>query len=224
MSVRARLRGPLPVLLAAIGAALLAIAGARLLAAAAADRLQAAPVIALGLRSLLWAGLGAGLRSPIQAQGASHRRALPLALGLGLGTGLFSALVLRLAAGGLPAEAPLMPDPAALGAPWLALLALGALLLAPVGEELLFRGALLDSLAREHGDRIALFGSSAAFALVHLSPAHLVTAFVAGLALGWLRQHTARLWPCVLAHAVHNALWLHGAISSQLSALSSHIG
>jgi membrane protease YdiL (CAAX protease family) len=131
-----------------------------------------------------------------------------MALGVGLGTGLFSALVLRLLTVAAELEPPPVPALTALGAPWVVLLALGATLLAPLGEELFFRGALFDALARVHGARIALLGSTAAFALFHPHPAHLPAALVAGLALGWLRQRTGRLGPCVLAHALHNALWL----------------
>lgn len=205
-------REPFPLLVGAIATALLALGAARVGAGLAADRAQAAPVLALLVRSTLWMALAwagierAGLRPP------ALRRAWALAVGVGLATGALSALALALAAGRLPVAAPLLPDPAGLDPAWFAALALGALLLAPAAEEVLFRGALLDGLRRRHGDGVALAGSAAAFALLHLHPVHLVTAFLSGLLLGWLRLRTGRVWPCVLAHAVHNALWLGGGL------------
>ena len=39
----------------------------------------------------------------------------------------------------------------------------------------------------------------------NMRPAELETSIAMGLALGWLRAATASIWPCVLAHAIHNA-------------------
>jgi membrane protease YdiL (CAAX protease family) len=71
---------------------------------------------------------------------------------------------------------------------------------------------VLDGLRRGHGDGVALMGSATAFALLHPSPLHFLTALLAGLLLGWLRLRTGRVWPCALAHALHNALWFSGGL------------
>jgi len=209
---QARLRSPGALLFGAVLLALLALAGAALGATALGDRQRSAPLLALALRSLLWLGLAWWLRSPREAAGATTRDLLLLALGLGLASGASGGVISQLAAGSLPAGLSLRPDPAALGAGWLALLAVTALVLAPLAEELLFRGVLYRSLRERWGARVALVGSAGAFALFHLEPVQLIVAAIAGLALGWLRQRGGLLWPCVLAHAAHNLVWLVGAL------------
>lgn len=76
-------------------------------------------------------------------------------------------------------------------------------------EELLFRGALQPM--------IGLIPASILFALVHLVGGWWVFALAMGLALGALYQWDGNLWPCVLAHALLNAVNLyrmsHGALS-----------
>ncbi len=211
MSLRTRLREPGPLLFATVLTALLALGLARVLAEPFAAREQAAPVLALAMRSVLWAALAAWAGHGLTLRPRVQSLA-PLAIGLGLGTGAFSGIALWIAAHRLPVTAPLMPEPAALGALWLGVLALVALLLAPIGEELLFRGTLYAGLRAEFGTKAAIAAQAIAFALFHLNPVHLVVAAVAGLALGWLREHSGRLWPCVLAHACHNALWLFSGV------------
>lgn len=75
-------------------------------------------------------------------------------------------------------------------------------------EELAFRGILLPPLARAWGGWPAVLVTAAAFAGFHLSAEQLVVQFLLGLVFGWLRLRTGSLWPCVLAHAGHNALTL----------------
>ena len=203
--LRTRLAEPLPLLAAALLLALLALGSARLLAAPGAP---AALVLLHGLRAAFWAGLGGWIGRGAPAGDAHRRGLLPLALGLGLGTAALAGFAGRFQGPALEA----LPEPAALGGVGLVALVLVALLLGPLGEELLFRGALLDGLRRAHGPRLALWGSAGCFALLHAGAAHALAAFAAGLAMAWLRLRGGRLWPCVLAHAVHNALWLLGGL------------
>lgn len=86
------------------------------------------------------------------------------------------------------------------------------LLLAPLAEELLFRGWLLRQLQRRSGPAMALALSSIAFGAIHPWPESAVANTVFGLFLGWLALRTGSVWPCVTAHAASNAiglLWLH---------------
>ena len=207
MSLRSRLREPGPLLFAAVLVALLSLGLARVGAQPLAARAQAAPVLALLVRSVLWAALAAWAGHGLSLRPRVGGLALT-SIGLGLGTGAFSGVALWVAASRLPVTAPLMPEPGALEPVWLVLLAGVVLLLAPIGEELLFRGTLYAGIRAEYGTRPAIAAQAVAFALFHLNPVHLVVAAVAALALGWLREHSGRLWPCVLAHACHNALWL----------------
>jgi membrane protease YdiL (CAAX protease family) len=87
------------------------------------------------------------------------------------------------------------------------LILVAAVIVAPLGEELLFRGAIFGTLARAGGVGLPIVGSAALFGLMHLTPGHAAAAFVSGLGLGWMRAVTGSVWPCVVAHALNNLLW-----------------
>ena len=80
--------------------------------------------------------------------------------------------------------------------------------LAPVSEELVFRGVLLRGLESRSGARGAVVGSSAAFALVHLLEPNLLLAmpvfFVLGLVLARATIRTGRLGRAITIHAGFN--------------------
>ncbi|HEX9794238.1 MAG TPA: type II CAAX endopeptidase family protein [Planctomycetota bacterium] len=79
--------------------------------------------------------------------------------------------------------------------------------IAPLFEEVLFRGYLWRHLSarREFGPRRALLFSAAAFALWHERVAWLPV-FYLGLLFGWVYWRTGRLDQAVFAHALHNSL------------------
>jgi membrane protease YdiL (CAAX protease family) len=80
---------------------------------------------------------------------------------------------------------------------------------APVTEELLFRGVILRGLLRRFHPWVAIGMSSALFAIVHLNPWQLITAFAVGMVSGWFFLKTGSLWPCIAAHALNNLMaWL----------------
>ncbi len=78
------------------------------------------------------------------------------------------------------------------------------LVVAPVGEELLFRGMILRGLIANHGVSKAILGSSLLFAAVHLNPWQAVPTFFVGLLLAWLFVRTRSLPLCILLHALWN--------------------
>ena len=87
----------------------------------------------------------------------------------------------------------------------------GALLLvvvAPVTEELFFRGILLRGLASRHRWRTALLVSATLFALMHANPWQFCSALTAGLVFGWWYLRTQSLVLCLLGHAMMNGLSL----------------
>ena len=60
-------------------------------------------------------------------------------------------------------------------------------LLAPLAEELVFRGAVLRALLRWHKNAwVGIAISAALFAIIHVNPAQMPHAFLAGLLLGWM--------------------------------------
>ncbi|MDF4004562.1 CPBP family intramembrane metalloprotease [Luteibacter sp. PPL552] len=86
-----------------------------------------------------------------------------------------------------------------------------AVLVGPLVEEVLFRGALLATLRARLGDSGAIAISAAVFGLVHLPDLDWLWYAVPDLALvglfcAWLRVRSRSLWPAFVAHAVNNAL------------------
>ena len=81
-----------------------------------------------------------------------------------------------------------------------------ACLLAAIGEEILFRGALYAWLRRRlsAGTTIAL--TAATFASIHGFPDILPLAFTIGIALGWIRERSGSTVPTIVVHALHNAI------------------
>ena len=79
------------------------------------------------------------------------------------------------------------------------------LVVAPFGEEVLFRGFLLQGLAHRWGFWPAAVVTSAVFALAHVWPYLYVPIFIMGLAFAWLFWRTGSLWASIAAHAAMNA-------------------
>jgi membrane protease YdiL (CAAX protease family) len=88
--------------------------------------------------------------------------------------------------------------------PWLVVIAL--VILAPIAEEVFFRGVVFNALRREAGRRWAYVGSALLFAVVHLDLVVLVPLFLLGLALAWLYERTNNLLAPMAMHAMVNAI------------------
>ncbi len=88
----------------------------------------------------------------------------------------------------------------------LMLLLLTTVVLAPVFEEVVFRGVLLPVLAKSLGQFWGVITSALVFGLAHLSVGELTPLFVLGIGLALLRLSTGRLLPCVLMHAFWNGI------------------
>jgi len=80
--------------------------------------------------------------------------------------------------------------------------------LAPIAEEIVFRGVLLPSMERHWGMRVAVVGSSALFAMMHVTPYAMVPIFVFALMLAGLFVRTRSLTVCIAAHVLFNATGL----------------
>lgn len=79
-------------------------------------------------------------------------------------------------------------------------------LLAPIGEELLFRGVLYQSLAKHLPGWPAIGLSGLAFGLTHIEPFVIVLTFPLGMALAWMMRRTGTLVVPIVAHAVFNLI------------------
>lgn len=86
------------------------------------------------------------------------------------------------------------------------LVALAVALLAPIGEELLFRGVLYQSLAKHLPGWPAIGLSGLAFGLTHIEPFVIVLTFPLGMALAWMLRRTGTLVVPIVAHAVFNLI------------------
>lgn len=79
-------------------------------------------------------------------------------------------------------------------------------LVAPVVEELFFRGFLYQALRNSWGTVLGVIGSGAIFGGIHLEPDKFVPLFALGVALAMLFQKTRSIWPSIMLHAINNAL------------------
>jgi membrane protease YdiL (CAAX protease family) len=81
-----------------------------------------------------------------------------------------------------------------------------SIIIAPVAEEMLFRGVLYAGVKQMGFPRIALWGTALLFATIHFSAAIFVPLTVFGLALAWLYDRTDNLLAPISAHATFNAI------------------
>lgn len=79
-------------------------------------------------------------------------------------------------------------------------------ILAPVVEELIFRGVIMSGFSRIYHPVFAIFFSALLFALFHLNPWQFAATFTLGLILGWIRIRTGSVLACIAGHAIHNGL------------------
>lgn len=77
---------------------------------------------------------------------------------------------------------------------------------APIAEEVFFRGVAFGAWAREYGPRRALVMSAVLFAVIHASLSALVPIFVLGLALAAIYWRTRNLASSITLHATFNAI------------------
>jgi membrane protease YdiL (CAAX protease family) len=90
------------------------------------------------------------------------------------------------------------------------------LAVAPIAEELLFRGVILTGFLRRYGAVRAVVYSAILFAVIHLNPCQIGAAFIGGLFLGWLYVRAGSLWPCIAMHAIYNSQCLSLSALCQL--------
>lgn len=79
-------------------------------------------------------------------------------------------------------------------------------IIAPIVEELIFRGVIMSGFSRIYHPVFAIFFSALLFALFHLNPWQFPAAFALGLILGWIRIRTGSVLACMAGHAIHNGL------------------
>jgi uncharacterized protein len=156
----------------------------------------AAPRALAGLRLLpergLWRSIGLGLLLAIPAW---------------IGAQLLAGIVVRLLEPfgmrpeeGLAETAIRVVDPA--------VLMVAVVGVAPIAEEIFFRGVVYNAWLREYGARRALIGSAVLFALIHGSVFVMLPIFGLGIALALLYRATGSLPAAIAMHAGFNAITL----------------
>ena len=83
---------------------------------------------------------------------------------------------------------------------------IGACVLAPVLEEMLFRGIILRSFLQQYSRWAAIVGSAVLFGLAHMNIYQFAAAMVMGTVAGWLYERTRSLLPCIALHGAYNGL------------------
>lgn len=83
---------------------------------------------------------------------------------------------------------------------------LGIVVIGPVAEELLFRGAILGNLLRmkklEHKHAVII--SALIFGIIHFNPAQIFYAFLLGMVLARIYYQTGSLLLCIIVHVMLN--------------------
>ncbi|VVE56752.1 CPBP family intramembrane glutamic endopeptidase [Pandoraea sputorum] len=77
-------------------------------------------------------------------------------------------------------------------------------IIAPVVEEMLFRGIILRGFLKQYPPGTAIAHSAAVFGLAHLNVYQFVAALVIGLILGKMYERTRSILPGILLHMVYN--------------------
>ncbi len=83
---------------------------------------------------------------------------------------------------------------------------LRVVILAPIVEELIFRGVIFSGFQRIYPAFLAIFFSALLFSLFHLNPWQLGPTFLLGLLLGFVRLRTGSLLAAIFTHALHNGM------------------
>ena len=80
-------------------------------------------------------------------------------------------------------------------------------IMAPLVEELLFRGAIQGYLLRKGMKPLqAIFIASAIFGIIHMNPIQIPFAFAIGMIFGWLYYRTGSLVPGIVGHFINNSI------------------
>ncbi|MEZ4617663.1 MAG: type II CAAX endopeptidase family protein [Caldilineaceae bacterium] len=92
----------------------------------------------------------------------------------------------------------------------LALLMILIAIVAPLAEELFFRGMLYPLMRQRWSATLSIVANGLLFSLIHVMPPLLPGLFVVGMVLAWVRERSGSVIPCIFLHALQNGLVLWG--------------
>ena len=81
-------------------------------------------------------------------------------------------------------------------------------IMAPIVEELIFRGLILHGFRRNYNPFKTVLISAILFSLFHLNPWQMPATFVLGLFLGWIMIRTNSIIAAIMGHSINNLLVL----------------
>ena len=84
---------------------------------------------------------------------------------------------------------------------------IGTVVMAPIFEEIVYRGIMLDELLLKYNCKKAVIISALIFAVIHLNFIQLTDAFIAGIILGTVYCKTKSLIPCITIHFLNNLFY-----------------
>jgi membrane protease YdiL (CAAX protease family) len=84
------------------------------------------------------------------------------------------------------------------------LVALAAVIVAPIAEEMLFRGLVQRTLEKYRDPAMALVLTSVLFALVHFNPWTSIQITLLGLVLGYITWKSGSILPAIILHGLNN--------------------
>ena len=87
-------------------------------------------------------------------------------------------------------------------------------LLAPLIEEIFFRGFLFQGFRARYGWISGMLLSSGIFAVAHLDPVSLIPTFILGCVLAYLYHRSNSVWPGVILHVMVNSFGLLAAYAA----------
>ncbi len=76
--------------------------------------------------------------------------------------------------------------------------------IAPIVEEMLFRGVILRGFLQHYGRAPSIWGAAALFGVAHRNVYQFATALLVGALSGWLYERSRSLVPCITLHAAFN--------------------
>lgn len=125
--------------------------------------------------------------------------------GLGMSYGIYFSiyLIFYLAAGRGPVS-PQSERLRDLSGGHLALVLTVVVVLAPLFEELFFRGLFYPALRRRLAPSSAIVLNGAIFGIMHFQPLFMLSLVLVGIAFAWLYEKTGSLAAPIIAHALYN--------------------
>lgn len=107
------------------------------------------------------------------------------------------------------------------GIPPIVLLIAGGII-GPVCEEIIFRGIILKGFLKSYSPKKAIVYSALIFGVIHLMPLQVISAFFAGLVLGYIYYKTKSLWLPIIIHVLNNLLAFGLGFDSEQSTTRSY--